>query len=112
MTRSREIGWSTEAILLWELQKEAKRAQGIASSIVPTSSVRTPAVTTMSSSGTIAAGKKSVVIATSSDWVGTVLGTSIPADYMLQPIIAPIGDTIGAIPIVITAGSCVVITLT
>jgi hypothetical protein len=42
--------------------------------------VQTPSFTTAVISGTVAAGAKSVSFTTSADWVGTILGTTFPAN--------------------------------
>jgi hypothetical protein len=74
------------------------------------SQAETPAMSVLSASGSVASGKKSVTIITDSDFVGTILGTAAVGD-MTYTFTASSGNTLTAIPIVITSGTCTVITL-
>lgn len=67
---------------------------------------RTASVTTVSSSGTVAAGARKLTFVLSPDFTGTILtGTFSGATDAAIPFDAPAGDTVGAIPYTISAGS-------
>jgi hypothetical protein len=71
---------------------------------------RTPVLSVISSNQVITAGKHFISIQTDSSFVGTVLGTSLPADYHLQfPVQG--NDTLEAVAITISAGTCLVLTI-
>jgi len=71
--------------------------------------VKTPTATVHEASGTIAAGKQSVLLLPSSDFAGTILGQSI--DVSELSFEARMGELLGAIPFTISAGSLTSITL-
>ena len=68
--------------------------------------VRTPAFTAATSSGTVAAGAKSVIFNFSPDFTGTILGTTVDLNAMGGiPFTAPSNDTLGAIIYTRSAGT-------
>lgn len=67
---------------------------------------RVATVTTVSTSGTVAAGARKLTLVLSPDFTGTILtGTFSGAVDAAVPFDAPAGDTVGAIPYVISAGN-------
>lgn len=66
--------------------------------------IQTPAFTAAVASGTVAAGAKSVSFTTSADWIGTLMGTSLPANISIG-FSAQNGHSLAAITYVRTAGT-------
>jgi hypothetical protein len=60
--------------------------------------------TSLTTSGTIAAGARQVILTTSSNYAGTVLGATFNASET-QTISAPDGMTLSAIPFTISSGT-------
>ena len=78
--------------------------------IVPGTSVTdTPAMAVYTTSITVTAGKKSITIVTNSTFTGTILGAVAEADTVYT-FTASVGALLGAIAIVVTTGSCTVLT--
>lgn len=74
---------------------------------------RTPAIASVSSSGSVAAGKKVVDFIFSSDFTGTVLTVAFAgANDSVISFEAPPGDTLAAIAYTVTAGSIRISTIT
>lgn len=74
--------------------------------VVSSQAGRVPHGTTVSTSGSTAAGTRHIIMVFSSDFVGTVLGVSVTgADQMLEFGPLPLGDTIDAIAYTRSAGS-------
>jgi len=106
---SKQIGWSNESNLLYELTREVKRLQIITSNVTVVSSVtETPSITVLASSTTVAAGARSLTLITSSTFVGTILGVNATADSVYT-FSAQAGNTLGAIAITMSAGSVTVL---
>lgn len=79
--------------------------------IVPGTSVTdTPSMMVYSGNTTITAGKKSVTIITNSTFTGTILGAVAEADAVYT-FTASVGALLGAIAIVVSTGSCTVLTI-
>ena len=118
MSISKQIGWSNEANLLYEILKELKRNQAITSSSASTivtavtsgttSVVEVPTVQFLSASTTIAKGARSVTIVTDSSFEGTILGAAANPNAVYT-FSAQAGNTLEAISIVRTAGSFTVL---
>lgn len=74
---------------------------------------RTPAVSLVTTNGTVASGKKIVDFIFSSDFTGTVLTVAFTgaADSVIS-FEAPPGDTLAAIAYTVTAGSIRIVTIT
>jgi hypothetical protein len=69
------------------------------------------AVNTVTGTGEIPAGFVSVSFTTSSDFVGSIYGNSVPADTIMN-ITAEQGKVLGAAPYVVIGGSIFIVTLT
>ncbi len=69
--------------------------------------IQTVSITTMSASGTVAAGATSLEFHPSSDFVGTIAGVSYPGATwaIVGPIVASSGNKLGAVSITRSAGS-------
>lgn len=69
--------------------------------------INTPSITAAVASGSVAAGAKSVSFSSSSDFIGTILGISFPAN-MSQGFSAEFGKILAAIPYTVSAGTLVI----
>jgi hypothetical protein len=80
----------------------------------PASVQRTPAITSVNASGSVAAGKRFIEFMLSADFAGTIGGVTFAGttDYSVGPFIAPVADTLGAIAYTISAGSMRILTVT
>ena len=77
-----------------------------------TGTTRTPAFTAATSSGTVTAGAKSVTFIFSTDFAGTILGTTIDLSTMGSiTFTAPSGDTLSAIAYTRSAGTIYIQTI-
>ncbi len=72
------------------------------------SGTETPTASTVTTSGTVAAGKLSVTFTTSSGFIGTILGEARAASTVYSFSISNPGKTLGAIAYTVTAGSMVI----
>lgn len=72
-----------------------------------TPAARTPSLTVATTTGSVLTGARSVSLAPSADFEGTILGTTITGvtNGAAFDFVAPAGDTIAAIAYTITAGS-------
>lgn len=70
-----------------------------------------PAISVVSASGTVAAGKRAVSFIPSSDFTGTLLGAAWPLTNAAVGIEAGDNDTLGAVAYTRTTGSLTIITL-
>lgn len=69
-----------------------------------TTTVEIPSKSTVSTSGTVLAGTKSVTFITSSDFVGTILGNTSQADAVYT-FSASLGNTLSTIAYTVSAGN-------
>lgn len=78
----------------------------LTATVTGASTQRTPTITTVTGSGTVAAGSRKLTFVFSSDFAGSVLGATFsgPTDNSVT-IDAPSGDTLGAVIYTVTAGS-------
>lgn len=65
---------------------------------------RTLTTTAAVATGTTAAGAKSIVFSSSSDWAGTIAGAAFPASTTIT-LNAPFGDTLAAVAFTRSAGT-------
>lgn len=104
-------------IMLWDLLNgTGSFPNGLPVDLTPAGGgvQRTVAIATVSTSGSVAAGARSVEFLFSSDFAGTVDGETFAGatDYSLGPLVAPQGDTLGAIAYTRSAGSIRIVTIT
>lgn len=81
----------------------------------PASVQRTVAIVTVSTSGSVAAGKRSIRFILSSDFTGSISGVAFAGatdNVNVGPFEAPAYDTLGALAYVVTTGSLRILTVT
>lgn len=99
-----------EVMLLRKIAKSLDILAGGAPSGDAASQQLTPAGSAVTSSGTVAAGKRSVTFIADSSFTGTVLGVALNASESIT-FTAPVGFTLGAIVYTRTAGTLRIFTV-